>query len=110
MKAAAYIAANEWEVQDRTCIECGTGLESWQVSRCQDCISKSLGNAVVANSIRWQTCDGAKTCFDCPMADTPDCERYQVHLTEIGKGDDYGPNPWNMQTAEMAGAFSPRCD
>ena len=67
--ASGFIAPNEFETAPRTCIECGTELESWQISRCQSCIGKSLSGVVVANSIRWQTCDGAKMCFDCPMAD-----------------------------------------
>lgn len=34
----------------------------------------------------------------------------RVRLEDVGFGDDYGPNFWNMQTAERAGAFSYRCD
>jgi hypothetical protein len=56
------------------------------------------------------TCDGVVMCADCPLFNTPDCEKYQAHLSEIGHGDDYGPNFWDARTAERAGAFSPRCD
>jgi pyridoxal/pyridoxine/pyridoxamine kinase len=91
--AAGYIAPNEWETDPRTCIECGTELESWQASRCQECVDKSLA-AVVANSAKWATCDGVVMCADCPM-EKADCEQYQQHLTQVGAGDDYGPNPWD---------------
>lgn len=94
-RAAGYIAPNSFETEEpRTCIECGAQLESWQHSRCQACIDKSLTQVVVANSARWLTCDGATTCADCSFKDTPDCDKYQEELTAAGRGNDYAPNFW----------------
>ena len=56
------------------------------------------------------TCDGIVMCADCPFRDTSDCDKYQEELANVGHGDDYGPNFWNYQTAEIAGTYSPRCD
>jgi len=55
------------------------------------------------------TCDGIVMCADCPFRDTANCDKYQDELTTIGCGDDINaPAMWNLQTAEIAGCFSPR--
>ena len=55
------------------------------------------------------TCDGIVTCADCPFRDTADCDKYQDELANVGHGDDINaPSMWNLQTAEIAGCFSPR--
>jgi len=100
-RAAGYIAPNTFETEGpRVCIECGAPLESWQHSRCQSCIDKSLTGVVVANSARWATCDGVATCECCQFKDTSDCEKYHDELAAAGQGDDYGPNFWNIGRIE----------
>ena len=48
------------------------------------------------------TCDGLAMCADCLFRDTPDCDRYQDDLTDIGRGDDYAPNFWDLSAEEKA--------
>ena len=55
-RAAGYVAPNTFETAPRTCIECGEPLESWQTSRCQACVDKSL-SVVSVNSATWKAAD-----------------------------------------------------
>ena len=50
------------------------------------------------------TCDGLVMCADCPFRDAPDCDRYQDDLADIGRGDDYAPNFWDLPASEKVAA------
>lgn len=67
-------------------------------------------NAATPATIHTETCDGIVFCIDCPMRGTPDCEKYQEELSEVGRGDDYPTSRWDVQIAEAAWAVTPRCD
>lgn len=75
-RAAGYVAPNTFETETRTCIECGAPLESWQHSRCQKCIDKSLAGVVATNSQQWFDEDAAEAvlatcaCPKCRQRDT----------------------------------------
>ena len=137
--AAGFISSSDGlDEVSRTCIECGEPLESWESSRCSTCIRYSI-ETVKRNSNEWMsddehpviaqarrrearqrdnwgfiaykpTCDGIVMRTDCPLYGSQDCADYQEHLQDVGRGDDPYPTQWDAQTAEVAGAFTPRCD
>ena len=91
-------------VDDDDIVTCATCGNTYSVAPAVVAkVAKLLSDGLMA------TCDGVVMCADCPMLDTDDCALYQAHLTEAGHGDDM-PAIWNIQTAEVAGAYSPRCD
>ena len=102
-RAAGYIAPNHFENAPRTCIECGAPLESWQASRCQACIDKSLTQVVVANSARWLTEHEHPVKPD-GMSDD-DWNEYQQWVAE----ELAAPYPaLTPEYLEIAGCYSPR--
>ena len=48
------------------------------------------------------TCDGIVMCADCPFRDTSDCDKYQDNLADVGRGDDYALNFWDLIADEKA--------
>ena len=78
------IAPNTFETAPRTCIECGETLESWQASRCQACVDKSLVSVVTANSARWADDDDpvSASCA-CPKCGERDADNLAIDEDEV---------------------------